>query len=204
MSKSVGNVVDPFPLVKDCGPDRLRYFLFREVRFGEDGNFSREALKNRISYDLANDLGNLVQRVLAFIQKLGGQLVANYNFTEKERILFENARGLTAEMRPLIDRQDLYGVLGAVWNLVTESNKFVNDAEPWKLIGTDPVRLNVILTALCESIRAIGFGISPFMPDTADKIFRFMNIAGRSFDEINIDFVPQQFPVPFPLFPKED
>ncbi|MDR2107084.1 MAG: methionine--tRNA ligase [Holosporaceae bacterium] len=204
MSKSVGNVVDPFPLVRECGPDRLRYFLFREVRFGEDGDFSAEALKNRVSYDLANDLGNLVQRVLAFIQKSDGRFSVSYDFSEKERDLFEKARKLTVKMRPLIDRQDLHGALGVVWDLVAESNKFVNDAEPWKLVKTDSERLKAVLTALCESIRAIAFGIAPFMPETAGKIFGFMNITGQSFKEIEADFTDQRFPSPSPLFPKEN
>jgi methionyl-tRNA synthetase len=203
MSKSVGNVVDPQRMVEKYGIDALRYFLFKEVKFGEDGDFSEKSLKNRISYDLANDLGNLVQRVLAFIQKLGGILTPNYAFSDEEKILFEKSRNLIATLRPLIDRQDLHSSISVIWQLVSESNKFVNDMKPWELAKTNSNRLNAVLTALCESIRAIAFGISPFMPDTAAKIFDFMNLEGKTFDEISENLPHQKIKPPFPLFPRE-
>jgi methionyl-tRNA synthetase len=203
MSKSVGNVVDPFEIIEKHGLDQMRYFLFREVRFGEDGDFSEEALENRISYDLANDLGNLVQRVLAFIQKLDGHLTVNYDFTNEEKTLFTEARNLTAKMRSFIEKQDLYSALSSVFDLVSVSNKFTNDMKPWELVKTDVPRLNAVLTVLCESIRAVAFGISPFMPDTARKIFDFINTEGKLFTEIDNNFTDQNFPAPSPLFPKE-
>jgi methionyl-tRNA synthetase len=203
MSKSVGNVVCSFDIIKRYGLDQFRYFLFREVRFGEDGDFSEESFKRRIAYDLANDLGNLVQRVLAFIQKLGGNLTANYDFSDAEKVLFENSRNLIDKIRPMIEKQDLHGALNVVWQLVSESNKFTNDMKPWELAKTDVARLNAVLTALCESIRAIAFGISPFMPDTARKIFDFINAEGKSFAEIGNNFENQKFPIPIALFPKE-
>jgi methionyl-tRNA synthetase len=203
MSKSIGNVVDPFEIIRDYGLDPLRYFLFREIQFGEDGDFSLEAFKNRVSYDLANDLGNLVQRVLAFIQKLGGSLTVNYDLSPEGKVLWENSRNLASKMRILIDKQDLRGALDVVWNLVAESNKFVNDMEPWKLAKIDVEKLNMVLTVLCESIRAVAFGIAPFMPDSARKIFNFLNVEGKSFKEIENNFITQKFIVPTPLFPRE-
>jgi methionyl-tRNA synthetase len=203
MSKSIGNVVDPFEIIKNYGLDQLRYFLFREIQFGEDGDFSQETFQNRISYDLANDLGNLVQRVLAFIQKLGGNLTVNYNLSAEGKILLENSRNLVQNIRLLMEKQDLRGALDIVWGLVAESNKFVNDMEPWKLINGDVEKLNMVLTVLCESIRAIAFGIAPFMPDAARKIFDFMNVEGKSFEEIENNFIDQKFVAPTPLFPRE-
>ena len=204
MSKSLGNVIDPKEIINKYGVDVLRYFLFREVRFGEDGDFSEIALKNRFSYDLANDLGNLVQRVLAFIQKRGGNFVADYNISSKEdRSLFENSRSVIEKMRVAIDKQDLYSALNIVWELVTEANKYVNDTKPWELAKTDINRLNVVLTMLCEGIRAIAFGLAAFMPDTSRKILDFINVKGLSFREITENFVDQHFPQSYVLFPKE-
>lgn len=203
MSKSIGNAVSPSKMVEKYGLSQLRYFLFKEVRFGEDGDFSEAALQNRISYDLANDLGNLVQRVLAFIQKLNGHLTADYNFDAEEKVLFEHSHELVKKLRPLIDKQDLHAALLTVWELISESNKFVNDMQPWKLVKSDTVKLNKVLTVLCEAIRAIGFGVAPFMPDTAEKIFKYINATGKSFDEINVRFTDTDFIAPAPLFPRE-
>jgi methionyl-tRNA synthetase len=202
MSKSVGNVVDPQKTVEKYGLDPIRYFLFREIRFGEDGDFSEKALQRRISYDLANDLGNLVQRVLAFIQKIGG-LRVNYDFAEDEKQLFNDSRNLIGKLRSLMDRQDLHGALEAIWQLVSASNRFVDYKKPWALAKEDESRLNRVMTVLCESIRAVAFGIASFMPDTASKIFNFINVEGKSFREIEINFSDQSFKPPFPLFPKE-
>ncbi len=203
MSKSIGNVVSPWQMAEKYGLDQLRYFLFKEVRFGEDGDFSEAALQNRISYDLANDLGNLVQRVLAFIQKLNGHLTVDYDFDAEEKVLFEHSHELVKKLRPLIDKQDLHAALLTVWELISESNKFVNDMQPWKLAKSDTVKLNKVLTVLCEAIRAIGFGIAPFMPSTAEKIFAYINTTGKSFEEMNVRFTDTDFVAPAPLFPRE-
>lgn len=203
MSKSLGNVVDPFELIKNFGLDAVRYFLLREVRFGEDGDFSREALKRRFNYDLANDFGNLIQRVLAFIYKIGGEVNFCYDFNEKDEALFKSARHLIDGMRPSIDSQDLYSALDKVMRLVADSNKYVSEMKPWELQKANSPRLDAVLTALCESIRAIAFGISPFMPDTAKQIFSFIGTKGESFNEIDKNFSTEKILAPSPLFPRE-
>ncbi len=204
MSKSVGNVVNPFEIVKTYGLDCVRYFLMREVRFGEDGDFSVEALNKRINFDLANDLGNLVQRVLSFIQKREGILTPDYNFSKSEKILVDHSRELISKLRPIMDQQDLNGALVTIWELVSESNKFVNDQKPWELAKQNDPRLLSVLTAACEAIKAIAFGIAPFMPDTAQKIFDYLGIKGSSFTEIEDKFEVSNLPKPSPLFKKAE
>lgn len=203
MSKSIGNIVNPMDVISRYGLDVLRYFLFREIRFGEDGDFSEAALKNRFSYELANDLGNLIQRVLVFIQKREGNFVADYDLLDSDKPLFEKSRKIIENMRKFMDKQDIYSALNVVLDLVTEANRYVNDMKPWELAKKDEKRLNVVLTVLCESIRAIAFGFAPFMPDTCKKIFGFLKVEGKSFEEISQDFVNQKFPEPEVLFPKD-
>lgn len=202
MSKSLENVVDPIELIKSFGLDAVRYFLLREVRFGEDGDFSRTALKKRFNYDLANDFGNLIQRVLAFIYKIGGKVNFSYDFNKRDEELFSASRSLISTMRVFIDSEDLFNALDSVMKLVADSNKYVSEMKPWELQKQDPIRLNVVLTVLSESIRAIAFGIAPFMPETSQKIFYFINTEGKSFKEIDRNFDSQEFLAPTQLFPR--
>lgn len=203
MSKSVGNVVDPLEMIDKYGLDQLRYFLFKAVRFGEDGDFSEEALQNCISFDLANDLGNFVQRVLAFIQKSDGKFVADYNFDEDEEKLSFESRSLIPTMRKFIDVQDIHSALESVRKLVASGNRFVAEKRPWELAKQNSSKLNSVLTALVEAIRAVSFGIAPFMPDTAKKIFGYIHVYGNSFKELDNKLQDDVFPAPAPLFPKE-
>lgn len=203
MSKSVGNVVDPLKMIDKYGLDQLRYFLFKAVRFGEDGDFSEEALTNCISFDLANDLGNFVQRVLAFIQKSNGKFTADYNLDdEEEKLLFES-RNLIPTIRKFIDVQDIHSGLETVRKLVASGNRFVAEKKPWELSKQNSPKLNSVLTVLVEAIRSIAFGIAPFMPDTARKIFSYINATGNTFKELDNNLQDDVFPAPAPLFPKE-
>ena len=131
-------------------------------------------------------------------------MIPDYNFSDDEKILFDHSKQLISKLRPLMDSQELSNALSTIWELVAESNKFVNDQKPWELAKKNDPKLHRVLTALCEAIKSIAFGIAPFMPDTARKIFDFINIKGSSFAEIEDKFSSQRFPKPIPLFMKHE
>src|SRR5690348_4276831 len=146
MSKSVGNVVDPFTMVDHYGLDRVRYFFLREVPFGQDGSYSHEAIVNRTNADLANDLGNLAQRSLSMIGKqLSGVLPKPADFTDNDKAIFASADALIAGAREQMKTQQLHQVLGQVWAVVAEANRYFAGEAPWAAAKTDPARMGTIL-----------------------------------------------------------
>ena len=204
MSKSIGNVVDPQLMSQKYGVDQLRYFLLREVRFGEDGDFSEAQFKNRINFDLANDLGNLVQRVLKFPQKLG-KFTPNYLFNAEQNALINEAHQLPNQLVGLFDKQDVSKALDLIWKLVSDCNKYVDSSKPWVLLKEGRLdEANACLTALIEAIRAIAICLSPYMPSTCAKIFKFLDTKGQNFDELKTRFEEKILPEPEALFPKNE
>ena len=146
MSKSVGNVIDPFALADAYGVDPLRYFFLREVPFGQDGNYSHEAIVNRINADLANDLGNLAQRSLSMIGKaFGGVLPAPGEFSADDKTILAAADGMIAIAREHMKTQQLHQVLNAVWAVVADANRYFASEAPWALAKTDPKRQGTVL-----------------------------------------------------------
>ena len=141
MSKSVGNVIDPFALADAYGVDQLRYFLLREVPFGQDGNYSHEAIVNRINADLANDLGNLAQRSLTIVARsLGGALPEPGAFTANDQAILSAADAMIGKAREAMETQQLHQVLNAVWAVVADANRYFAGEAPWALAKTDPAR----------------------------------------------------------------
>jgi methionyl-tRNA synthetase len=146
MSKSVGNVVDPFDLVKGYGVDQVRYFFLREAAFGQDGSYSHEAIVNRINADLANDLGNLAQRSLSMIAKnCDGKLPAPGAFTDADTVILAATDALYAKARDAMDRQGIKLYLDAVWGVVADANRYFAGEEPWAKRKTDFKRMETIL-----------------------------------------------------------
>ena len=185
MSKSVGNVIDPFALVDTYGVDPLRYFFLREVPFGQDGNYSHEAIVNRINADLANDLGNLAQRSLSMIGKaFGGTLPEPGAFTDADKTILAAADGMIGKAREHMKTQQLHQVLNAVWAVVADANRYFASEEPWAKAKTDPKRQGTILYVTAEVIRQIAILAQPFMPSAAAKMLDQLAIpAGeRAFD----------------------
>jgi len=189
MSKSKGNVVDPVVLINRYGVDALKYFLLREYSFGQDGLFTNEVLLNRLNSDLANDLGNLVSRSIAMVEKYRGGVVPEATgTTEFDASLKELAVSIADEVEARMDKLDFSNALDSIWKLVRRANKYIDETAPWILAKNeaDADTLNAVLYNLCESIRIVAVMIQPFMPHTADKIFEQLHVEGGSeFSEWN-------------------
>ena len=171
MSKSVGNVVDPFVLAKDYGVDQIRYFLLREVPFGQDGNYSRDGIVTRINADLANDLGNLAQRSLSMIAKnCGGKLPAPGELTGADRAILAAADGLLPRVEAEIDAFAIHRALETIWALIADANRYFAGEEPWAHKKTNPKRMETILYVTAEVQRQIAILVQPVMPESGTKL----------------------------------
>mgnify|MGYP001431480849 CR=1 FL=1 len=185
MSKTVGNVVDPFDLVKAYGREQVRYFFLREVMWGQDGNYSPEAIANRINADLANNLGNLAQRSLSMIYKnCGGKLPAPHTLSDADRALVTATDGLYAQAREAMDRQAITTYLDAVWGVIGEANRYFAIEEPWAKKKTDPQRMETILYVTAECVRQFAILAGPVMPESCGKLLDQLAVDEneRSFD----------------------
>jgi methionyl-tRNA synthetase len=208
MSKSVGNVIDPFALADAYGVDPLRYFFLREVPFGQDGNYSHEAIVNRINADLANDLGNLAQRSLSMIAKqFGGVLPEPAAFTNNDKTILAAADGIIDIAREHMKTQQLHQILGAVWSVVADANRYFAGEAPWSLAKTDPKRQGTILYVTAEVIRQVALLAQPFVPQSAAKLLDILAVPAnkREFSSLGAAhrITPGvAFPAPQPVFPR--
>ena len=208
MSKSVGNVIDPFALADAYGVDPLRFFLLREVPFGQDGNYSHEAIVTRINADLANDLGNLAQRSLTMVaRQFGGLLPTPGVFTANDQAILRSADGLLGKAREAMATQQLHHVLNAVWAVVAETNRYFAGEAPWALAKTDPARQGTVLYVTAEVLRQIAILSLPFMPASAGKLLDLLAVpeAERAFSFLGGAHriaAGAKLPAPAPVFPR--
>ena len=208
MSKSVGNVIDPASLASAYGVDQLRYFLLREVPFGQDGNYSHEAIVNRINADLANDLGNLAQRSLTMIARnCEGQVPTPGELAEADRALLDLADALPGKARAVLEGFALHAILAEIWSVVAEANRYFASQEPWILRKQDPARMATVLYTTAEVLHAIGIMALPFVPAAAATLLDLLAVPPeqRRFSAIGAEYrlAPgTPLPQPAPIFPR--
>jgi len=213
MSKSKGNVLDPYVLIKAFGPDPVRYFLLREIPIGHDGNFSHEGFIHRVNSDLANDLGNLVHRTLTMIQSyFRGVLPEPGEETAADTAVREDFGRLKDSVRGHFDAYNINRGLEEIWVYLGTVNKYLADNTPWKL-AKDPAlrpRLARVLGQAAAAIRGLSFLLFPVIPGSASKMWDFLGETGplpeRSYDDIRFeDLAPgRKMKAPVPLFPRVD
>ena len=208
MSKSVGNVVDPADLVAAFGLDQVRFFLMREVSFGQDGSYSAEAIKNRINSDLANNLGNLAQRSLSMVAKnCDGKVPTPGEFTEADRKILADAAALYEPVRADYDEQAFHRALERIWTVLADTNAYFAEQQPWALRKNGELeRMGTVLYVTLEVVRQVAILMQPVMPASMAKLLDLLGVAegdARQFTALGDALVAgTELPAPSPVFPR--
>jgi len=210
MSKSVGNIVAPDALVDTFGVDQVRYFLLREVPFGQDGSYSEEAIITRINTDLANEFGNLAQRSLSMVAKnLGGVVPDPGELTAADRELLATADGLMGRVRANFEAQAMHLALEAIWLMLGDANKYFSAQQPWVLRKSeseaDQARFRAVLYTTCEVVRIAALLVQPAMPESGAKLLDLLGQPedARTFTAVGARLSPGTLlPPPTGVFPR--
>ena len=209
ISKSLGNAIDPYEVVNKFGLDQFRYFLFREVPFGEDGDFSENSLINRVNADLANNFGNLIQRVCSFINKNCDSTVLN-NFLIKNNKddldIYNYSLDKFEQYKKFFNDQQIDKAIKEVMELVSYINSYIDKLAPWNLKKEDKIeRMNQVLSISIEMIRRSSLMLFPIIPDSIKQVYKIINIDENSLNFENYDLLPQTKYIiskSFPIFPR--
>jgi methionyl-tRNA synthetase len=208
MSKSVGNVIDPFALADAYGVDPLRFFFLREVPFGQDGNYSHEAIVARINADLANGVGNLAQRSLTMIAKnFGGVLPAPGALSANDTAMLAAADAMIGKAREAMKTRQLHQALNAVWAVVADADRYFAGEAPWALAKTDPARQGTVLHTTAEVIRQVAILAQPFMPQSSARMLDLLAVPPSERDFAALGggtriAAGSRLPPPAPVFPR--
>ncbi|MDX2144208.1 MAG: methionine--tRNA ligase [Rhodospirillaceae bacterium] len=208
MSKSLGNVVDPNDMVAKYGLDQIRYFLMREIPFGNDGDFSEAAISGRINGELANELGNLAQRGLGFVAKnLGGVLPVPGAYATEDSDILKACAEAIGPVREAMNAQGFDKALDAIWAVVRAANQYVDKQAPWALRKTDPARMNTVLYVMAEITRHLAILMQPFVPTSANRMLDQLGVAAdaRTFSHLGPAHALKggvTLPAPAPVFPR--
>lgn len=188
MSKSVGNVIDPFEMIDRYGLDQVRYFLMRDVPFGQDGSYNHDLIANRVNSDLANDLGNLIQRCVSMVEKHCDLSIPPLKVkTDVDKALLEDAKKSFHELCFHMEKQEIHLALGSIFYLISQTNRYFASQEPWSLKKVDLDRFHSILYITLETLRKIGIMLLPFLPEKMEKLLDSFQIDRdkRSFSDID-------------------
>ena len=208
MSKSVGNVVDPFNLIENYGLDQVRYFFMREVPFGNDGTYSHEAIVARTNADLANNFGNLAQRSLSMIAKnCEGRVPDRGELSTEDQALLNQAYAIYDLASGFMETQQIHKYLETIWNVLHNANQYIDTQAPWGLKKTDPERMNTVLYVTAETVRVCAITAQAVMPDSCAKLLDLLVVPdeARDFQHATADHAlisGHELPTPQGVFPR--
>ena len=208
ISKSLGNVIDPVELAATFGVDQVRYFLMREIPFGQDGDFSREKMIVRLNAELANNIGNLAQRVLSMINKNCDGKVPAHKFEERDKKLLSTVFVEGDKLRnAIIYDLQFHKALEIITQMGSRANEYIDNEQPWKLKKENPERMETVLYTMAECLRRMGIMLQPFVPTAAAKLLDQLGVApeNRQFHRIGAGSALRtgaELPTPEGLFPR--
>jgi len=206
ISKSLGNTIDPYEVINEYGLDQFRFFLFREVPFGNDGDFSKDSIAIRVNSDLSNNFGNLIQRICTFIYKNCDKKVENkFDLNENDHNLISLSEKKINNYIELMNNQEIDKAIKEIFDLLTETNIYIDKQAPWVLKKKDVNRMNVVLSISIELIKKCTFMLYPVIPVSCEKIFQILNIEILNINFKNINELPTKpntINLPEPIFPR--